>query len=101
MKVPDRRCAGTASHFSPQNRLSLLTKTIDLFSPISDRAKGWRTQLAGEIVSPSTTVTCSPPGWPWATSDYKLFGIGGRRIGGLREGGCSAFCNTCLFRYLF
>ena len=42
--MPAFRLAGTASHFSPQNRFSRLTNTIALLRPISDRFSRLRPQ---------------------------------------------------------
>src|SRR5437763_4986504 len=58
-----------ACQCSPQNRLSRLTKTVDLNNPISDSENGCLTQLLAETLSPSATITCSP-GWPIAVSAW-------------------------------
>src|SRR5437763_11193626 len=58
-----------ACQFSPQNKLSRLTKTVDLNKPISDSENGCRTQLLAETLSPSATITCRP-GWPIAVSAW-------------------------------
>ena len=44
--------------------LSRFTRTVALLRPMSEREKGWRTQLVSLTVSASMTVTSRPPGWP-------------------------------------
>jgi hypothetical protein len=58
-----------ACQFSPQNKLSRFTSTVDLNNPISDSEKGCRTQFMAETLSPSATITWSP-GWPMALNAW-------------------------------
>src|SRR5271157_5089802 len=65
---------GTPLQPRPQNRLIRVASTVALCSPISLSLKGWRTQLAREIRSPSTKVTSSPCGCPRATMAWCKYG---------------------------
>jgi hypothetical protein len=71
---------GNASQPMPQNKFRRLISTMALYKPTSERAKGCRTQLVSENVSPSARKTRGPKGWPVASSAWWRHGNPSRPV---------------------